>query len=261
MSLLITCDAGGWKTPSRLRGRLENTPLAMSVKPQSVISMIRHDEPAGRSAERLRNRGIDREANLAARKLARFSGGVLICNEYRADLIDVGRSLHHRDVFPAVARRLPQETREAIIEEIYMPYRNRVERQIEEMLRVWSYIVHVSVKTFDAKNASGHWRRGDVGLLYDPQRSEEVDWCLDLIDELYETIDELRVRRNHPHRGTKDSLPKSMRTRFSPDVYLGVEITLNRAWASRPIVRRENVLDRIGQAIGALTEASIERAA
>lgn len=261
MSLIITCDTGGWKTPTRLRDRLgefdhlanepEPTPNC-DTEPRAAVPFV---------PNRLSRQGVDRDANLAARKLAHHSGGVLISNEFRSDLIDVGRSLHHRDLFPPHIRALPAATRQTIIEEIHLPYRNRVQQQITAMLASWSYVVHLSVRTYDAKTNGGDWRRGDVGLLYDPSRPDEVDWCLDLIEELYESLPVLKVRRNHPRRGTNDSLTKSMRSLFPADVYLGIEMTLNRSWVARPVVRREKVLDRMGLAIGNLTAEPIRRAA
>lgn len=256
MSLLVTCDTGGWKTPPRLRDRLN---------PEADLSRDCVHDPSPPSiclpTHRLARQAVDREAYFAARKLAHHSGGHLVCNEYRSDLIDVGRSLHHRDLFPPLVRALPAGTRDAIIEEIHRPYRNRVQQCIAEMLCTWSYVVHLSVRTFDAKTTGGDWQRGDLGLLYDPARKDELDWCLDLIEELYESVPVLKVRRNHPHRGTNDSLTKSMRAEFPADIYLGLELTLNRAWASRPVVRREKVLERIGRSIASLTSTSLERAA
>lgn len=244
MSLLVTCDTGGWKTPTRLRHRLaDGLPEVKSARS--------HEDP-------LAGQGIDRAAYLAARKFALFSGCDLIANEFRSDLIDVGRSLHHQSLFRATVRDLPPETKTAIVDDIYHPYRRQVEQRIVELLKSWSYVVHLSVRTYDAKTTDGKWRRGDVGLLYDPGRADEVDWCLDLIDELYEALPNLKVRRNHPRRGTNDSLTKAMRSAFSPEVYLGIEITLNRAWVARPVLRRESVLDGIGKAIGNLTGEPID---
>ncbi|EMI41027.1 N-formylglutamate amidohydrolase [Rhodopirellula sp. SWK7] len=298
MSLLITCDTGGWKTPSRLRSRLEGTELesADTMRDRSVIAGTLHTEPMPHAGTQARpdnqahpdvaalldtqtqldthakssnqaqtglmlRTGIDRESNLAARRLAYRSGAMLVCNEYRGDLIDVGHSLHHRELYPAAVRALPQSTRDAIVEEIYVPYRNQVERAILHLLTGWSYVVHLSVRTYDAKTSQGKWRRGDVGLLYDPSHPDEVDWCLDLIEELYAISPDLKVRRNHPGRGTNDSLTKAMRGLFSQEVYLGIELVLNRAWMARPVIRRELVLDKIGDAIGSLTAEPAARAA
>jgi hypothetical protein len=79
--------------------------------------------------------------------------------------------------------------------------------------------------------------------LYDPSRDEEVDLCLDWIDEMYDVIPMLRVRRNYPRRGTTDSITKSMRSEFSDRSYLGIEVLLNRAWAGRPLAIRDETVD------------------
>jgi len=258
MSLLITCDTGGWKTPPRLRSRLEDTDLASAGWMIAGSVGIGVSDAVAAGGVRT---SIDRESNFAARRLAHRSGGIAICNEYRADLIDVGRSPHHRDLFSPAVRSLPVSTREAIVEEIYTPYRAAVERQVLSLLTSWSYVVHLSVRTFEAKTVAGSWRRGDVGLLYDPSRRDEVDWCLDLVEELYAVAPDLKVRRNHPGRGTNDSLTKTMRGQFSPNVYLGIEIVLNRAWMARPLIRRDLMLDRIGDAIGSLTAEPVVQAA
>ncbi len=251
MSLLITCDTGGWKTPARLRSHF----VGRELSPDSCTV-------AGKiGVDPLVRAGIDREAYFAARRLAHVSGGIAICNEFRSDLIDVGRSLHHRDLFPSAVRALPMATRAAIIEEIYAPYRNRVQRQLLDMLRTWSYVVHLSIRTFDAKTADGHWRRGDVGLLYDPSRRDEVDWCVDLVDELFLIAPDIKVRRNHPGRGTNDSLTKSLRSLYLQDVYLGIEVVLNRSWMGRSVVCRDQTLDAIGGVIAELTGEFIEQAA
>ncbi|SMP75301.1 N-formylglutamate amidohydrolase [Neorhodopirellula lusitana] len=276
MSLLVTCDGGGWKTPVRLKGRLNDrlpevgvlrlpepgldSAVSIPIGASSIQNVA--DDPALHVAlPQCGGRRCDRAANLAARKIALHSGADLIVNEYRADLVNVGRSLHHRSLFPAPVRELPEATRKAIVEEIYTPYRNRVRQRIERLLCSWSYVVHLSIRTFEAKSANGQWRRGDLGLQYDSSRPDEVDWCLDAIDELYDAVPNLKVRRNHPHRGTNDSLTKSMRSEFSPEVYLGIEIDLNRAWAARPVGRRDLVLDLIGQAIGGLKAEPIRMAA
>lgn len=264
MSLLITCDTGGWRTPSRLRSHLAGTPLESSTSVSERLPSASERQPivAAAGDDPLSRTGIDREAYFAARRLAHRSGASLVCNEHRSDLIDVGHSLHHRELFPLRARTLPPATRDVIIEAIYTPYRQKVERQILSLLHHWSYVVHLSIRTFDAKTSQGSWRRGDVGLLYDPSHPDEVDWCLDFIEELYDLAPDLKVRRNHPGRGTNDSLTKTMRSKFSQEVYLGIEVVLNRAWMSRPVVLRDVVLDQIGEAIACLTAepASQQRA-
>ncbi|MEM6363128.1 MAG: N-formylglutamate amidohydrolase [Planctomycetota bacterium] len=231
MSLLITCDGGGWKTPSRVRSRLESEGVSLP-----------HAHIAG-----------DRSALLAAMAIARITGGTLVANEHRPDLIDVGRTLGRGRLFgPEIACR-PKTDRQLIVEEIYQPYRRKVREQIMISMARSAYVVHLSIRSFDAKEADGRWRRGDVGLGYDPAVQDEVDWCLDLIDELWVSTAELKVRRNFPRRGSHDTLTRAMRREFAGQPYLGIEVMLNRAWLCRTGIRRDRALAGLAEAIAVVT--------
>ena len=78
---------------------------------------------------------------------------------------------------------------------------------------------------------------------------DEVDFCLDWIDDLYEIAPMLRVRRNYPRRGTQDSITRAMRTEFSNQPYVGIELALNRAWASRPLKIRDEAIDGLSDSL------------
>lgn len=93
-----------------------------------------------------------------------------------------------------------------------------------------------------------------MGLLYDPGRQDEVDLCLDWIDEMYDEAPNLKVRRNYPGRGTNDSLTRTMRSEFEPMPYLGIEVWVNQAWASRPSLRRDEAIDGVAWALHNITE-------
>jgi predicted N-formylglutamate amidohydrolase len=168
----------------------------------------------------------------------------LIINEYSMELIDVTRSLHHRSLFPPLTRSWSAADRQQLIDQIHAPYRQQIRAGIEQLLSQYAYVVHLSIRSFPLRQ-SGKIRRADVGLLYDPARDDEVDLCLDWIDEMYELIPMLRVRRNYPRRGTTDSITKSMRTEFAGRSYVGIEVLLNRAWAGRPLAIRDEVIDQM----------------
>jgi hypothetical protein len=254
MALLVTCDTGGDRIPESLRELLAHAGWSCE-QPAPARTL---DEQA---YSRLSPPLIDRDAGLAARVIAEHAGCDLIANPYRADLVDVGRSVHHRHLFRPSIRKLPTSVRKAILAEIRTPYRDAVRRRLSEMLLQSPYVVHLSVRTFGARAVSGQWQRGDVGLLYDPGRGDELDWCLDLSDELYFAMPDLRVRRNHPGRGTNDSLTKAMRKHFCDVHYLGVEVVLNRAWAARPVRRRREVLRVLANAIREVTPEAAPQAA
>ncbi|MEP1648363.1 MAG: N-formylglutamate amidohydrolase, partial [Rhodopirellula bahusiensis] len=144
MALLVTCDAGGDRIPESLR-----EPLALAgissvipgIEPSINEPSISRDDPS-----RLLMPPIDREAGLAARLIADHAECDLIANPYRADLVDVGRSVHHRNLFRPSVRKLPAKVRKAILAEIRTPYRETVRRRISEMLLQYPYVVHLSIR-------------------------------------------------------------------------------------------------------------------
>lgn len=120
------------------------------------------------------------------------------------------------------------------------------------MLR-YSCAIHLSVRTFDWL-CKGKPRRADLGLLYDPANRDELDFCLDWMDELYDEAAMLRVRRNYPRRGTTDSLTKSMRAEFAGLPYLGIEVHANRAWVGRDVPMRDLAIDGIVWSLRTITD-------
>ncbi|MGI9473975.1 MAG: N-formylglutamate amidohydrolase [Rubripirellula sp.] len=257
MSVLISCEVGGdqvpsqWVHPKFLRQEpIKASPTVAAVgsrrkrKPGQLPPTLTWDQPARYVAERM----------------TRALKVPLITNAYSNDLIDVTRSLHHRQLFPTVTRDWPEADRTALIETIYEPYRREVRSAIRKGLDRWGYLIHVSIRSFDLKS-KGKPRRADAGLLYDPARDDEVDFCLDWIDEMYEEIPMLRVRRNYPGRGTTDRLTKAMRTEFADENYLGIDLMINRAWAARPVAIRDEAIDGISWTLRTVTEMDQAEAA
>ncbi|TWU31562.1 N-formylglutamate amidohydrolase [Novipirellula artificiosorum] len=232
MSVLISCETGGDRTPSWLIDSGNSTPHGSSSLGESLL------DPAAR---------------YAARKMAARLSVPLIENEYAADLVDVTRSARHRSVFPPSARRFGDETRHRLLAEIHHPYRQRIQTAIAELLHQHPVVVHLSIRSFVSRK-NGTLRRTDVGLLYDPSREDEVDFCLDWIDEMYEEVPMVRVRRNYPRRGTTESLVTAMRSAFPEQTFIGIEVLLNRAWAARPVLRRDEAIDGMCRSLEMLLE-------
>ncbi|MEO1614922.1 MAG: N-formylglutamate amidohydrolase [Planctomycetota bacterium] len=203
---------------------------------------------------------IDVHGGVAAAELSRLLDAPLIRNYFRNDLIDVGRSLGHRKLFGEAAEILNREMKHALIETVYQPYRNHVCLAIERMLQTHTFVVHLSVKSFAAKRR-GTFLRTDIGLLYDPARGHEMDLCIDWIDEVYFSYADLKIRRNYPRRGTVDSLTKMLRTKFDPEVYLGIEVWLNQAWLGRNGSLRNEALRQLAIGLQATLAESISDAA
>jgi hypothetical protein len=184
---------------------------------------------------------VDTSGGRIAREMAAELHMPCVVHAYRRDLIDVTRSLHHRDLFGRQSRHWSDAQKQLLIETVYRPYRQRIEASVERILQHFHYVIHLSVRTFPAKFRAKP-RRTDIGLLYDPAREEEMAFCIDWIDEMYDINPNVRVRRNYPRRGTVDSLTKAMRCRFSAEQYLGIDVWMNRAWAARDVRLRDEAL-------------------
>ena len=215
MSLLITCELGGKETPP-------------GYSPQSLPVAATADEPG----------------RYVAARMAALLGAPLIVNECSRELIDVTRSLRQGQLFSRRMRHASDEDRQRLIDQVYRPYRLRVESAVGELLAIHGFAIHLSVRSFNLRK-QGKIRRTDIGLLYDPGRDDEVDFCLDWIDEMWERVPMLRVRRNYPLRGTRNGLSRSLRTVFAGQDYLGVEVWLNRAWCKRALAIRDEAISGI----------------
>lgn len=272
MCVCISCDTGGSRLPDWLTPHADRSAL-----PQSL------DRPANRPPDRPANRDEaggegnahdpgdgDRAARFAARRLAGRLDAPLIENEYSPRLVDVARSVGNRRLFPSLASewgssgdgaavtprsrasRWKRVERIRLVDEIHTPYRTAIRQQISRLMIRHPFVVHLSVRAFAAKYR-GSYRRTDIGLAYDPAAGHEVAFCLDWIDELYDRMPMVRVRRNYPRRGTIDSITRSMRRHFDGMPYLGIELQLNRAWAARPVAARDRVLDGVASSLRGLT--------
>ena len=84
---------------------------------------------------------------------------------------------------------------------------------------------HLSVHSFTPV-LEGTVRKLNIGLLYDPSRSREKAWCVEVKRNLKEHG--FRVRLNYPYRGTADGLITSFRKQFPKKRYMGVELEINQ---------------------------------
>lgn len=243
MSVLVSCEVGGHSVPPQLRALISSATASKQKKTKRRGS---DDEPYKWTT--------DEAATYAAKRMSEKLYAPLVFNGYANELIDVSRSLHHRQLFSPLTRDFGSEDRQQLIDLIHAPYRDRVRASIEQLFRHFSYVIHLSVRTFPLYE-KGKLRRADVGLLYDPSADDEVDLCLDWIDEMYEEVPMLRVRRNYPRRGTCDSITRTMRSEFSGRNYIGIEVLLNRAWCGRRLPVRDEVLDGMCSTLHAITTA------
>jgi predicted N-formylglutamate amidohydrolase len=221
-TFLITCEHGGNRIPARYRRLFQ-----------------------GRQALLDSHCGYDPGALDMARSLARAFKAPLVASTVCRLLVDLNRSIGHRQHFSAATRALPSQVRRQIVEQHYAPYRSEVERLVRQSVSRGDRVLHISSHSFTSE-LDGRVRSADVGLLYHPGRSGEALLCARWKAALAAIAPQLRVRRNYPYAGKADGLTAHLRRCFAPGDYVGIELEINqsivhaagRRWAA---LRRELV--------------------
>lgn len=203
-SFIITCEHGGNRIPADYR------------------SLFR-----GRRALLDSHRGHDPGSLVMATALADTFRAPLVASTTSRLLVDLNRSIGHRQLFSEATRGTPGETRAQIVDQHYRPYRARAQHLVEQALARGDRVVHISSHSFTAE-LDGKVRTTDVGLLYDPSRGGESELCARWKESIATLAPKVRVRRNYPYAGKADGLTTHFRRRFSQNDYLGIELEINQ---------------------------------
>jgi predicted N-formylglutamate amidohydrolase len=203
-TFIITCEHGGNRIPAPYRRLFR-----------------------GQRALLDSHRGYDPGSLVMARTLASAFAAPLVASTVSRLLIDLNRSIGHPQLFSAVTRAEPAETRARIVEQHYRPYRMQVERLVGQAIARGHRVIHISSHSFTAE-LDGRVRGADVGLLYHPGRRGEAEVCARWKETLAALAPELRVRRNYPYAGKGDGLTSHLRVRFAQCDYVGMELEVNQ---------------------------------
>ena len=227
-SLIVTCEHGGREVP-----------------PDHAHLF------AGHEALLDSHRGWDPGALELAREMAAALQAPLFAATTTRLLVDLNRSIGHRQLHSEATRHLPRKHREEIVARHYRPHRGAVEGEFERRIAAGESIVHVASHSFTPE-LNGKVRQADVGWLYDPRRASEVDLCRRWMVELARRAPGLRLRRNYPYQGRGDGLASLMRRRHGGEAYAGIELEVGGrklAWSIAPY------LADMHAAVAALVEA------
>jgi len=187
------------------------------------------------------HRGYDLGALPLARALARAFGCPLHFTGVSRLLVDCNRSRESRNLFSEVTRRLEEAEREWILARFYEPYRREVENDIAATIAAGAVALHFSVHSFTPV-LGGRKREADIGLLYDPARAIEREFCKKLAPLLAREIPGIRIRMNYPYRGATDGFTTALRKKFPGESYLGIELEANQALLAK---RGGKILSRV----------------
>ncbi|MFO1258082.1 MAG: N-formylglutamate amidohydrolase [Gammaproteobacteria bacterium] len=164
-------------------------------------------------------------------------------------LIDLNRSLNHKNLFSGITKSLSKAAQQDIIRAYYEPYRRLFLTNFIKRLNSEKQVVHIAVHSF-TPILNGKKRIADIGILYDPARPAEVKlaraWRLALQAEM----PTCRIRMNYPYWGKTDGFCTAIRKQYSNEQYIGIELETNQALfkSAKMTFRLKEVLVRSLQA-------------
>ncbi len=144
-------------------------------------------------------------------------------------LIELNRSLHHRNLFSEYSKPLSESEKSILVNNYYLPYRNEVEKAIKDFIEMKEHVLHISVHTF-TPIISNIERNCDIGLLYNSSNSAEKSFCKQMKSEIKRLNPNLEIRYNYPYLGKADGFTTYLRKQFSEN-YLGIELEINQKFS------------------------------
>ena len=151
-------------------------------------------------------------------------------------LVEPNRSLGNPQLFSDFTNKLQEAQKEQILEDFYIPYRTYIESRIGDLISAGKEIVHISVHTFTPE-LNGEVRNADIGLLFDPARKSEGNFCERFQENLLQQDKALRIRFNYPYLGIDDGFTTYLRQNF-PKQYLGIELEVNQMFVQKNIMEK-----------------------
>jgi predicted N-formylglutamate amidohydrolase len=206
------------------------------------------------------HRGWDAGALELGRQMADSLGVPLHAATTTRLLVDLNRSIGHRQLFSEVTRPLSAAHRREIVDRYYLPHRQEVEGEVARQIAAGARVIHVASHSFTPR-LDGVERRADVAWLYDPQRPGEAVFVRAWMMEFAQRAPGLRLRRNYPYRGHGDGLTAWLRKRHPDETYVGIELEVNQGIIERGGAPWDELRAKLIDALAkTLAGASIEAA-
>jgi predicted N-formylglutamate amidohydrolase len=205
------------------------------------------------------HRGWDLGALELATQMAGAINAPLFAATTTRLLIDLNRSIGHRQLHSEATRHLPLAARRAIATQHYRPHRDAVEAEVARCIAAGRRVVHIASHSFTPE-LHGVVRQADVGFLYDPRRAGERPFASRWLAALKRLRPDLKLRRNYPYQGKGDGLTALLRKRYAANVYLGMELEVNQrffeaggpAWTALRADITQALVEAVGAASGAV---------
>ncbi|WDI43662.1 N-formylglutamate amidohydrolase [Bremerella sp. P1] len=208
--VLFTCEHGGNRIPKQHAARF--------VAHQELLQTHRGWDP-----------GTLQTANYFHRQIP----SQLFASQTSRLLVDLNRSETNPALFSKLVPPPSKSQRRELLETYYRPWRQDVVDWISSQTERRQRVRHLSFHSFTPE-LHGEIRTAEIGLLYDPGRAREREFCDIWRKAIRETFPEFRVRMNYPYRGISDGHTTALRKQFTPEQYAGIELEVNQQLFQRP---------------------------
>jgi predicted N-formylglutamate amidohydrolase len=203
MNLIITCEHAGNQVPSDY--------YHIFAELKEVLESHRGWDPGA--------------LEIAGFLATEFSAPFFKCDTTRL-LIEPNRSLDSHQLYSEYSKHLFETDHESILSQYYHPHRNTVEELISKASKP---VLHLSIHTFTPV-LNGQVRKVDIGLLFDPGRKKETEFCQLMLPELEQNLSSFAIKFNEPYKGTDDGFTTYLRQKFRDEEYVGIEIEINQKY-------------------------------
>lgn len=179
--------------------------------------------------ELISHKGWDIGAFELAQTIAKHYEAPLFYEKTTRLLVEVNRSLGHPQLFSSITKPLDRKEKRYLLEKYYKPYRSEITDLIDFLITDGEQVLHISVHSFTPV-LNGQIRKCDIGLLYDPARKHEKNFCSVWKETIHQTNNNLIIRKNYPYKGVCDSFTQTLRQRYPGKKYCGIEIEINQLY-------------------------------
>ena len=145
-------------------------------------------------------------------------------------LIELNRSLLHKNLYSEFSKKLPINTKKQIIKKHYKVYRSAVSDYIEASIKNKNDVIHLSIHSFTPQ-LNQEIRNCDIGLLFDSRKANEKEIAVALKKSILAKNPNYRIRFNYPYLGKADGFTTALRKQF-PKHYSGIEIEINQSFSN-----------------------------
>ncbi|MCX7547632.1 N-formylglutamate amidohydrolase [Xanthomarina sp. F1114] len=210
MKLVLTCEHAGNKIPKNYVSYFKNQQVILET-----------------------HRGLDLGALDIFESLKSLSDYSHYSKTSRL-LIELNRSLHHKNLFSEFSKEISIEEKEKLIHTYYSTYRTKVENKIKEFINAGETVLHISIHSFTPL-LNGEIRNCDMGLLFDSRRISEKHFSKNYKKLMLKINPNYNIRYNYPYLGKADGFTTYLRKQFLEN-YIGIELEINQKFSENNLM-------------------------